>query len=269
MDADLAGAVTEEFGGQLIGAAQCKLIVTAAQYLLPLVIGIPVLQARQILKYAAHADAPRADHADLPAQVGNYTAGCQLLAQYVNGDWQPAVSTVFIRITDELDKRERQKQGREEIKGAVLIGCDAEIGAGLLARQLHINFIMAGDLTDGPVLKHLQAAAQPDDNAAAHCIRGLAEQRIGRSGGMAGRQHGKEVIQLFLRVQYQQLIDLADIPALRWIAQRHIQHQRFQQVHLRGVPEMVALLAAGIFDDNVAEDLRHQLITLNLRQTVP
>ena len=30
--------------------------------------------------------------------------------------------------------------------------------------------IMAGDLADGPILKHLQAAAQPDDNAAAHRI---------------------------------------------------------------------------------------------------
>ena len=88
----------------------------------------------------------------------------------MNGDWQPAVGTVFIRVTDQLDKREGQKQGRKEIKGAVLIGCDAEIGTGLLARQLHVNFIMAGDLADGPILKHLQAAAQPDDNAAAHRI---------------------------------------------------------------------------------------------------
>ena len=88
----------------------------------------------------------------------------------MNGDWQPAVGTVFIRVTDQLDKREGEEQGREKIKGAVLIGCDAEIGAGLLARQLHINFIMAGDLADRPVLKHLQAAAQPNDNAAAHRI---------------------------------------------------------------------------------------------------
>ena len=86
---------------------------------------------------------------------------------------------------------------------------------------------------------------------------------------MAGRQHGKEVIQLLFRVQHQQLIDLADIPALWWIAQRHIQHQRFQQIHLRGVPEMVALLAAGILDDNVTEYLRHQFIALDLRQAVP
>ena len=187
----------------------------------------------------------------------------------MNGNRQPAVSTVFIRITDQLDKCEGQKQGREKIKGTVLIGCDAEISTGLLARQLHINFIMAGDLTDGPVLKHLQAAAQPDDNAAAHRIRGLAEQRVGRSGGMAGRQHGKEVIQFLLRVQHQQLIDLTDVPALRWITQRHIQYQRFQQVHLRGVPEMVAFFAAGISDDNVTEDLRHQFIALDLRQAVP
>jgi len=86
---------------------------------------------------------------------------------------------------------------------------------------------------------------------------------------MAGRQHGKTVVQLLLCVQHQQFVDLADIPALRCIAQRHIQHQRFQQVHLRGVPEMVALLAAGIFDDNVTEYLRHQFIALDLRQAVP
>ena len=88
----------------------------------------------------------------------------------MNGDWQPAVGTILVRVANQLDKRERQKQGRKEIKGAVLIGCDAEIGTGLLARQLHVNFIMAGDLADGPILKHLQAAAQPNDNAATHRI---------------------------------------------------------------------------------------------------
>ena len=128
---------------------------------------------------------------------------------------------------------------------------------------------MTGDLADGPVLEHLQSAAQPDDDAAAYRIRGLAEQCVGRSGRMTGRQHGKEIIQILFRVQYQQFIDLSDILALRGITQRHIQDQCFQKVHFRGVPEMVTFFAAGIFDDNVAEDLCHQFIPFDLREAVP
>ena len=41
--------------------------------------------------------------------------------------------TVFIRITDKLDKNEGYKQGGKEIKGAVLIACNKEIGAGNLS----------------------------------------------------------------------------------------------------------------------------------------
>ena len=52
----LSGAGRMNNGRQLIGAAQGKLIVTAAQNLLPLVIGIAVLKSCQILEHAAHAD---------------------------------------------------------------------------------------------------------------------------------------------------------------------------------------------------------------------
>ena len=53
------------------------------------------------------------------------------------------------------------------------------------------------------------------------------------------------------------------------IADGNIEDQRLEQIHFGAVPEVVAPVAARIADDNVAEKLRHQLLSVDLGQAVP
>ena len=53
--------------------------IAVAEYLLPLVIGVTILQRRQILKHAGHGDVAGTNDRDLPAQVYNGAAGREFL----------------------------------------------------------------------------------------------------------------------------------------------------------------------------------------------
>ena len=80
-----------------------------------------------------------------------------------------------------------------EVKGAVLVAGNKEVGAPLLAGQLQVNFIPGGDFLDEFRLEHLQTGAEADDDAATNCIAGLLIQAVWRFGRMGGRQVLKQL----------------------------------------------------------------------------
>jgi len=86
---------------------------------------------------------------------------------------------------------------------------------------------------------------------------------------MRGRQPVKQIVQLLLAFQCQQLVHLPDVFALGRVALFHIQHQSLEQIRFRVVPEMVFTLDSGILDNHIAKQLRHQFLPLDLRQAVP
>ena len=118
---------------------------------------------------------------------------------------------------------------------------------------------MCGNIANVPVLEHLKPGPQTDDDAAAHIFRRLLENGVRRFGGMGHRKYVEERVQLFFRTHSQQLVHLSDIFDFRR------ENQGFEQVELRVVPEVVAPLAACIFDDDITEQLCHQFLPLNLR----
>ena len=69
--------------------------------------------------------------------------------------------------------------------------------------------------------------------------------------------------------RYKQLIRLANVPTLRWIAALDKQDERLEKIHFGAVPEVIAPVAAGVADDDIAEKLRHQLLSVDLGQAVP
>ena len=86
---------------------------------------------------------------------------------------------------------------------------------------------------------------------------------------MLNREHIKDRVEFSFTAHGKQLIHLADIALFRGIALLHIENKRLEQIHLRVVPEVVAPPAAGVLDDDVAKELRHQLLPADLRKTVP
>ena len=86
---------------------------------------------------------------------------------------------------------------------------------------------------------------------------------------MSQRERVKQFVQFLFRAAYKQLIRFANVPPLRWIAALDKQDERLEKIHLGTVPEVVAPVAAGVADDNVAEKLRHQLLPVDLGQAVP
>ena len=86
---------------------------------------------------------------------------------------------------------------------------------------------------------------------------------------MPQRERVKQLVQLLFRTAHEQLIRFADVPPLRWIAALDKQDERLEKIHFGAVPEVVAPVAAGVADDNVAEKLRHQLLTIDLGQAIP
>ena len=124
-------------------------------------------------------------------------------------------------------------------------------------------------MPDQLILEYLQPCAKSDDDAAAHRVGCLFEDVIGRLCRMGDREQVKEAVQFLLGVHGQQFIDLPDVLSLRWESLVHIQHKGFQQVHFRVVPEVVAFRGAGVFDDDIGKELRHDLLSFNLRKAVP
>ena len=86
---------------------------------------------------------------------------------------------------------------------------------------------------------------------------------------MRNRKNTKKRVQLLFGAGGNQLIHLADILLFLGIAGGNIEDQRLEQIHFGAVPEVVAFLAAGILDDDVAEKLSHQFLTADLRKTIP
>ncbi len=186
---------------------------------------------------------------------------------YRNGQL-PAVP-VFVRVSHQLDEHEGHEQGGEEVKDRILIRGNAEIGTFLVARLRQADLVAAGDLPDQLILEYLQPCAKPDDDAAAHRVGRLLEDVIGCLCRVGDRKQVEKAVQLLFRVHGQQLINLPDVLSLRWESLVHIQHKGFQQVHLRVVPEVVAFRGAGVFDDDIGKELRHDLLSFNLRKAVP
>ena len=102
----------------------------------------------------------------------------------MDGNRECAVRTLLVGIAYQLDEHKGQKQGRKEVKRTVLVAGDAVIGAGLFARKFQINFIMAGDLLNLPVLKDLKTGAEANDYATTHILSGLLEDAVGCLGRM-------------------------------------------------------------------------------------
>ena len=183
---------------------------------------------------------------------------------------QPPTGTGCIGIADEFDKGERQKQRCEKVKGAVLVAGDEIVRTRLLPRQFKANFIVSCNFLNQFRLKHLQPAAQPADDTAAHRVRCPLIQTVRCFGRMCQWQNVKQAVQLTFAALGDEVVHLANIPLLRRVCEINIQNQCFQQVHLAGIPETVALAGAvGVFDDNVYEKLRHQLLSLDFFQAVP
>ena len=86
---------------------------------------------------------------------------------------------------------------------------------------------------------------------------------------MAHRQDVKQGVQFLLTAHSKQLVNFADVLFFRRVVVADVQHQRLEQIEFGVVPEVVALLTAGILYDNITEQLGHQFLALNLRQAVP
>ena len=228
------------------------------------------METRKVLEDAAHGYVSGSNHTETAGEIRNGPAGSELFPQDMDGNRQLAALTVLVCISHQLDKAEGQEQACQKIKGAVLVAGNEEVGAPLLAGQFQVNLIPGGDLLDQLRLEHLQPGAKADDDAAAHRVAGLLEQAVGGFGRMGGRQNIKQAIQVGFPVQRQQPVHLTDIPVFFRIALVHIEDKGFQQVHLTGVPEVVALAGAvGVLDDDIHKKLRHQFLPFHFGKAVP
>ena len=86
---------------------------------------------------------------------------------------------------------------------------------------------------------------------------------------MGDREQVEEAVQLLFTAHGQQLVDLPDVLPLRREPLVHIQDEGLQKVHLRIVPEPVTLWGACVPDDDVAEELCHDLLPFDFRKAVP
>ena len=122
--------------------------VAVAQNFLPKIERIAILKAREILEHAAHGNVARANHTESPREIRDGATGGKLFSQNVDGNREPASLTVFVRIPNQLDKAEREKQACQKIKGTVLVAGNKEVGAPLLAGKLQIDFVPGGNFLD-------------------------------------------------------------------------------------------------------------------------
>ena len=118
-------------------------------------------------------------------------------------------------------------------------------------------------------MEHLEPGAQTDDDAATDTFTGLLENAVGGLGRVGDREHVEQSVQFFFAACGEELIDLPNVASVLRVAPFHIKYQGLQQIHFSVVPEMVSLPVAGVFNDDVAEKLGHQLLALDFGQAVP
>ena len=95
-------------------------------------------------------------------------------------------------------------------------------------------------------------------------------QAVRRFGGVGQRQNIEQAVQLALAALGNKVVHLTDVSLFRRVGEINVQDQRFQQVHLAGIPKTVAFPGAvGVLDDDIHEKLRHQFLPLNFFQAVP
>lgn len=206
-DADIPAAVADVAGRRIVSTAQKELGVTVPDDLGPLIVWVPVLHLWQILKNTADGKLSGADGADLFRQIRYGAASvCQLVRQNMNRNRQFSVFPMAVRVSYQLDEDEAHEQGREKIKGGILVGGNAEISAFSSSRQGQVNFVMAGHLTDQRALKNLKPGSQASDYAASDIIGCAEKQVVWSFGRMGDGQHFKHAVNLRFRTQGQQFI---------------------------------------------------------------
>ena len=86
---------------------------------------------------------------------------------------------------------------------------------------------------------------------------------------MGGRQQVEQAAQFLFRCVRNQLVDLFHgFPSLR-VSLFHIQNQSLEEIHFCAVPEVIAPLAAGIFNNDVTKELCHQFVAFDFRKAGP
>ena len=106
---------TEIFRRHIVCAAQHQLRVRIAYQLRPEVVGIAVLDLRQVL--AAHQDleGPGADGAQTPGEVRDDTDVVHLVQNDIHRHWAPLLRRA-VSVADQLDEQEREEKGRQKFQ---------------------------------------------------------------------------------------------------------------------------------------------------------
>lgn len=117
----------------------------------------------------------------------------------------------------------------------------------------------------------MQSGTQTENDAGFDRITGLGKQIERRPGRMIRRQFLEHDGQRFLGIVGQQLVDIGQILPLRRerLVQIGVENQRFQQVRLAVIPEMIAFAVACVADNDVCEDLSHHGVSVQVGHAVP
>ena len=87
---------------------------------------------------------------------------------------------------------------------------------------------------------------------------------------MRGRKRLEQCVKLGFPIESQQPVDFANVAVFFRIALIHIQYQSLEQIHLAGIPEVVALaVVRGVFDDDIYKKLGHEFLPLNFGKAAP
>ena len=141
----------------------------------------------------------------------------------------------------------------------------------MTARRGKIDVGERDELLYGLVLEYLQSGTQTENDTGFDRITGLGKQIERRPGRMIRRQFLEHDGQRFLGIVSQQLVDVGQILPLRreGFVQVGIENQRFQQVRLTVIPEMIAFAVAGVADNDVCENLSHHGVSVQIGHAVP
>lgn len=174
---------TDEFRRHVVRAAQHELRIRIAQQLRPEIVGVSVLNLRQILASHQHLKGAGPDGGESPPKVRDDADVIHLVQDDIDRDLA-ALFRCAVGVTDQLDEQEGEEQGRQELQGGILIVQDDVIDAFALPRLRQVNVGVLGDLPDGLALEDLKPGAQSQNNACPHIVAGLAEEVEGGLGRM-------------------------------------------------------------------------------------